>query len=111
MPLPRLKQRRDFLRAGESGRKWVTPLFILQVMAGEDGAQRTGFTVSKKAGNAVKRNRIRRRLRALADEVLPLHALPGFDYVFIGRASALDCGFDELRKNLLWALKRMELLR
>lgn len=111
MPLARIKQRQDFLRIGREGRKWVTPLFILQAQAQIECADmRVGFTVSKKTGNAVKRNRIRRRLRALADTVLAVHAKPGTDYIFIGRAAAFDCGFEELQKNLLWALRRMDLL-
>lgn len=112
MGLARLKQRQDFLRIAQQGRKWVTPLFILQVQAGPDLAcSRVGFTVSKKVSpHAVKRNRIRRRLRALADDILVTQASPGFDYIFIGRAAALECGFEELKKNLLWALKRLDLL-
>lgn len=111
MPLARIKQRPDFLRIGQDGRKWVTPFFILQAQAQTPPSSiRVGFTVSKKAGNAVKRNRIRRRLRALADNVLVTHGKAGMDYVFVGRAAAFDCEFEELKKNLLWALKRMDLL-
>ena len=65
------------------------PGFLLQGRArGDDGPPRVGFTCSKKVGNAVARNRAKRRLRALADAVLPATARPGWDYVLVGRREA-----------------------
>lgn len=69
---------------------------------------RVGFTVSRKVGNAVKRNRARRRLRAVVDRVFPLHAKPGHDFVVIGRARTLTRGFDSLIGDMTTALKRLD---
>lgn len=64
------------------------PAFVLQARArgDDDAASRVGYTCSKKVGNAVARNRAKRRLRAAAAEILPGSARPGWDYVLIGRA-------------------------
>lgn len=71
----------------------------------QDGSVRLGFTVTKKLGNAVIRNRIRRRLREAARQLLPLHGRPGYDYVFIARAAAHDRPYaqllDDIRRALL----------
>ena len=92
--LARLKRRADFLRVAGVRRKWVTPGVMLQVAnaqpdarhPGPDGITiQIGFTASRKVGNAVVRNRARRRLKAVVDEVMPLYAKPGLDYVLIAR--------------------------
>lgn len=67
---------------------------------------RVGFTVSKKVGNAVERNRVRRRLRAAADKVLPAAGQPGRDYVVIGRKAALSRGFEDLVQDLKTAVTK-----
>src|SRR5688572_16963018 len=87
-----LKQRADFLRAAASGLKRVTPAFILQAATPNPGANgRIGFTVSRKVGNAVVRNRARRRLRAVADLVIggEMAGKLELDVVMIGRGEAL----------------------
>jgi ribonuclease P protein component len=87
-PLPVLKQRRDFLAAARA-RRWAADSFTLQARDRRDDAgARVGFTCSKKVGNAVARNRAKRRLRAAAALVLPRVARPGWDYVLIGRAGS-----------------------
>jgi ribonuclease P protein component len=106
----RLKKRADFLRVAGVRRKWATPGIVLQAApdSGADaGFLRVGFTATKKTGNAVKRNRIKRRLRALADEILPGYAKPGWDYVLIGRKATFDRDFNALRSDLLQALKKV----
>ena len=87
-PPPTLKSRRDFLACARA-RRWTAPGFVLQARARDDaGGLRVGYTCSKKVGNAVARNRAKRRLRALAAEVLPRAGRDGWDYVLIGRAGA-----------------------
>lgn len=84
-----LKKRADFLKAA-SARRHGTGSFLLQARDRGDQVQsiRVGFTASKKIGNAVLRNRAKRRLRALAREVLPALAEPGWDYVLVARPAA-----------------------
>ena len=73
-------------------------------------AIRVGFTVSRKVGNAVARNRVRRRLREVARLVMPGQARPDLDYVLVGRQAALARDFAALRQELLEALKRLKAL-
>ena len=71
---------------------------------------RVGFTVSRKVGNAVIRNRVRRRLREVARLVIPGRARPDLDYVLVGRQAALTREFAVLQQDLLEALKRLKAL-
>ena len=73
-------------------------------------AIRVGFTVSRKVGNAVARNRVRRRLREIARMVIPGQARPDLDYVLVGRQAALARDFAAMRQELLEALKRLKAL-
>ena len=84
-----LRLRADFLRAAQA-RRQGTPGFLLQARSRADGSDRmrVGFTCSKKLGNAVARNRAKRRLRAIAQAILPHEGLPGWDYVLVGRPGA-----------------------
>jgi ribonuclease P protein component len=104
--MQRLKQRADFLAAA-TGIKVPAPAFVLQARQRKDqGPVRIGFTVSKKVGNAVERNRVRRRLRDMV-RALPAETLhPGHDYVLVGRRAALALPFDRMRKDLDGALRR-----
>ena len=71
-----------------------------------DPAKRVGFTVTKKIGGAVVRNRMKRRFRALARELLPEGGLAGADHVLIGRAGGVERDFGLLRDELAKALAR-----
>ena len=117
--IPRLKKRPEFLRVAGAGRKWVAPGLILQSRARMpeearvDGpcAFRVGFTVSKKVGKAVVRNRVRRRLRAAVEQVMPAHAQGGHDFVVIGRAASYQRSFPGLVDDLTTALRRLKVYR
>lgn len=86
-----LKKRRDFLACAKA-RRWSAPGLILQARQRRDDEDprgpRVGYTCSKKVGNAVTRNRAKRRLRAVAAEVLGTHGHANWDYVLIGRSEA-----------------------
>lgn len=112
--LKRLKNRKDFLAIAARNRRWVTPSFIVQADpprgdndAGSNGDVWAGFTVSKKVGNAVARNRLRRRLRELARLNLMAVSKPGWRYVFVGRATACEASFERLQKDLGWAIAKL----
>jgi ribonuclease P protein component len=105
--MERLRQRADFLAAA-AGTKVTAPTFLLQARRRADhGPARCGFTVSKKVGNAVERNRVRRRLR----EVVRLSAgkamRAGHDYVLIGRRAALSAPFARMAQDFESALRRI----
>jgi len=107
-----LKKRADFLRAAAAGEKKVTQNIVVQVLRRpEEDAQgaviRVGFTATKKTGNAVRRNRIKRRLRALARNILPQAEDGGFDIVLIGRWRAAESVFSEIERDFLYALKKL----
>lgn len=69
---------------------------------------RFGLTATRKIGNAVFRNRVKRRLRAIALEVLPQYGQPGVDYVLIGRFKTATRDFDDLRGDLKYALRKLQ---
>ena len=83
-----------------------TPGFVLLVRNREDAdpAMRVGFTVTKKIGGAVVRNRMKRRLRVLAREIVPAKGFAGSDHVMIGRAKGIERDFSSLRSELARAL-------
>ncbi|QNN66203.1 ribonuclease P protein component [Sphingomonas rhizophila] len=103
-----LSKRADFLAANR-GRRAPTPGFVLLVRprGDDDPTIRVGFTVTKKIGNAVVRNRMKRRFRALAREVLPVSGLAGADHVMIGRDGGIERDFAQLRSELARALKKV----
>jgi ribonuclease P protein component len=108
--LIRLKTRSDFLRVAAGRVRAVRTGLILQAAPQPDhgaSAPRVGFTASKRVGNAVVRNRAKRRLRAAAASVLPLHGKPGTDYVLIARAETGERIYAELLADLEGALRQL----
>ena len=103
-----LTKRRDFL-AANAGKRAPMPAFVLLVRRRDDNdaAMRVGYTVTKKIGNAVVRNRIKRRFRALAQAVLPESGVPGADHILIGRSDGLTRDFAQLKTDLIKALGKV----
>lgn len=86
------------------------PGFVLLVRGRDDGdsSMRIGYTVTRKIGGAVVRNRMKRRFRALARELLPDAGLAGADHVLIGRAGGIERPFEQLRAELAKALAKLQ---
>jgi ribonuclease P protein component len=105
-----LLKRADFLRVHKQGKKWVAKGVIMQALPNEIGKTRFGLTVSKKLDkSAVGRNRMRRRLRAAANDILSVHARPGVDFVLIGRPESATRPYAALCEDVRWCLEKMEL--
>ena len=103
-----IKKRSDFLAANR-GKRYATPGFVLLVRDRRDDspAIRLGITITKKVGNAVIRNRMRRRFRALAQEMLADKGKAGADHILIGRDSGIERNFDALRVDMVKALGKL----
>lgn len=122
MRLARLTQRKQFLAAAELGRRFRSSAFTAQVLDAPlrdvdgrdlDGAGmyepeglRLGLTASRKVGNAVKRNRIRRRLRAAAAQALSAQRGKPCDIVIVARPETIDAGFQMLIGDIAVAIER-----
>jgi len=103
----RLKVRAEFLKAAKAPYQ-ARGAVVVQARDRDDGAEmRAGFTATKKIGGAVQRNRAKRRLREAARALLPLHGLPGHDYVFVARATTIDRDWAGLLDDVKAALIRL----
>jgi ribonuclease P protein component len=100
--------RRDFL-AANSAKRAPMPGFVLLIRDRADGdsAKRVGYTVTKKIGNAVVRNRMKRRFRELARDVIASQGAVGSDHILIGRAGGIDRDFATLRADLAKAVAKL----
>lgn len=123
--LERVTKRPEYLAIAATRRKWVTPSFIVQARPAEtegadidpaeseqpgieiDPITRIGFTVSKKVGGAVKRNRARRRLKEAARTAFSKYGSPGWAYVVIGRPAAISYDFEKMQADMRWALAKL----
>jgi ribonuclease P protein component len=124
--IDRLKKRSEFLAVAAANRRWTMPGLVLQAkpaptpqIKGDTpdaeaafGAARlrVGFTATKKIGNAVKRNRARRRLRAAVDDVLRGTDVSGADIVVVARQGTIGRPYAELKDDLRAALKRLKIV-
>ncbi len=117
--LQTLKKRSDFIQIAASGRKFAARTLVLQVRetprdsAGQSKGQsaiRVGYTASRRVGNAVTRNRAKRRLRAAVREVLGPRGAPGYDYVLIARQGISQRPFPNVVADLTYALEKLDLL-
>jgi len=106
--LTTISARRDFLAANSAKRR-ATAGFVLLVRERGDGdpAKRLGITVTKKIGNAVVRNRMKRRFRALARDVIAANGVAGADHILIGRAGGVECSYSTLRSELAKAVAKI----
>jgi ribonuclease P protein component len=107
VPMQRLRQRADFLAAATAA-KVPTAAFVLQARKRDDGGPiRVGFTVSRKIGTAVERNRVRRRLKEIVRLSAATGLSRGHDYVLIGRRAALSRPFAQMTEDFKRALRRL----
>ena len=104
--LQTLKKRADFL-AANSGLRVARPGFVVLARPNGGLGKRVGYTVTKRIGNAVVRNRMKRRMRALARDLLPTEGLPDHDHVMIGREGGIERDFAAMRAELSVALERL----
>jgi ribonuclease P protein component len=108
-----LRKRAEFLALNRARRQAAATMLVQGRDRGDGCCTiRVGFTCSRKVGNAVQRNRAKRRLRAVARELLPEHGRPGWDYALIGRAGATaGRPFQELQRDLRFALRKLHAAR
>jgi len=112
--MQRLQKRRDFVRVSKAGKKAGSRFFSFQVASADPSLEantfyRVGFTATKKVGNAVERNRARRRMRVLATRVLSGYAMRDFDCVLLARKPILEARFSELVLELQKLLERLQI--
>jgi ribonuclease P protein component len=110
-----LKKRADFLKIQNSGLKWVSHGLVIQARKKVDIDPlilRVGYTVTKKIDkSAVNRNRIKRRLRSVAADVLSLYASRDYEYILVGRSMTASREYKSLCQDVIWSLKKMDLYR
>ena len=112
--MQRLRKRRDFVRVSKTGEKVGSRFFSLQVASADSSLKgsavcRVGFTATKKVGNAVERNKARRRMRVLATRVLSGYAMRDLDCVLLARKPILEARFAELVLELQKLLERLQI--
>lgn len=115
-PIKTIAKRRDFVAANAEAKRFICGTFILQMMKRNDlhpatPEARFGYTVTKKMGGAVTRNRIKRRLREALRERGAALAIAGHDYILISRHKALDCPYSDLLRDMEFAFSRINVMK
>jgi ribonuclease P protein component len=104
-----ITDRRSFVNIQSNGKKWVSRGLIVCIKDNDLGHKRVGYTISKRVDkSAVKRNRIKRRLRAVAADVLSHYAKDSVDYVILGRKETALRPYNVLINDLKWCLKKTD---
>jgi ribonuclease P protein component len=116
MAINTIKKRADFVLATASTKRFSTGCIILQLVQRNSlhpapAEARFGFTVTKRMGNAVIRNRIKRRLREAVCKVAMPHVRTGHDYVIVSRLKSLDCAFADLIRDMEFAFSRIHVMK
>jgi len=110
--LDRLRKRSDFLWLRDEGKRWVSKGMTIQAAPNEGHGIRFGITVTKRLEkSAVARNRMKRRLKAVATDILSKYAKDNMDYVLIARIDTATRLFTDLNKDLKWCLKKLDCLK
>jgi ribonuclease P protein component len=107
--LYRLRRNRDFQQVRRSGKYYASPLVVLAFLQNELNHSRFGFVVSKRSGNAVRRNKIKRRMREVIRQFIP-RIKPGFDLVFVARQPIRQANYNQIQQSLAYLLKKADLL-
>lgn len=106
----RLKENRDFRRVFRRGKSFATPRMVLYYCDNREGRIRVGFSISKKVGNAVVRNRTKRMLRAIFQSILPELAQLSIDIVVVCRKDAADADYHELMQDVSKLLHKAKIV-
>ncbi len=101
----KIRKRRDFTKTYKKGQSFIAPSIVLCYRKNHTEAFRCGYTVSKKVGKAVERNKVRRRMKEIARNHLDFFQ-PGIDYIFVARKKAGQVEFSRLRDDMLSLMKR-----
>ena len=105
-----LKQNSDFRRVYARGKSAVSPRVVVYCRKNRQDRNRLGFTVSKKLGNAVTRNRVRRRLREIA-RLNSERTKQGYDLILVARTRAIDAEYQKLEADVLYCFEQLQLLK
>ena len=107
--LKTIKKRIDFVKISKKGKRFFTQGFILQKykrdFSSKENTARVGFTITKKIGSAVVRNKIKRRFRAIIKEVLNNYLKKNYDYVIVANKKSLVMDYKELKKDVIKVIK------
>ena len=106
----KIKSRKDFIKIQKNGSKVISAGLVLQYLNNSNQANpsRFGFTASKKVGGAVQRNKAKRRMRSLVFDVIKKFEKKGWDYVLIARKETVHKKYQNLKNDLIWAIKNLK---